>query len=325
MAVGAHTLLSARWLLLPLATLAVGGSVVVTMQLTGWFAAPVLTVAIANATVLGMWPSMQQASPGNRYRVVWPMLLVLALVLAVAGCAPMEPLPLFSLLLVFALAVGCCSCLSAGPAGDVVLWAYAGWAVLDIVLEIAISYGLRWAGGSLLADNSANAFDTIEAQWESMWLLVTTLYVASFLSALFQLWILALLAYGVRGHSDRSGGIEETLNQSGRVQGPTEDSDNNVGRRTHKGSGNCILFLWTFVALYLGLLVVALCGFFFHQLWPAGTVFTASTPVSPPCTGCFCHVRPFQLIATAWNVLFVTYRSFHIRSLPWPGQYIRDD
>lgn len=297
-AVGVHTLLSARWLLFPLATLAVGGSVVVAMQLTGWFAAPVLTVAIANATALGMWPSMQQASPGNRYRVLWPMLLVLALVLAVAGCAPMEPLPLFSLLLVFALAIGCCSCLGAGSAGDVVLWAYAGWAILDIVLEISISYGLRWAGRSLLADNSANAFDSIEAQWESMWLLVTTVYVASFLSALFQLWILALLAYGVRGHSERSGGIEETLN----VQGPNDDSGDNEGRRTYKGSGNCVLFLWSFVALYVGLLMVALCGFFFHQLWPAGTVFSASTPVSPPCTGCFCRVRPRLLIATAWKL-----------------------
>ena len=316
LAVCVHTLLSARWLLFPLATLAVSGSVVVAMQLTGWFAAPVLIVAIANATALGMWPSMQQGSPGSRYRVVWPMLLVLALVLAVAGCATMEPLPLFSVLVVFALAVGCCSCVSAGPTGDIVLWVYAGWGILDIVVGIAVSYGLHWAGRSLLADNSPNAFDSVEGQWEWMWLLTTAVYVASYLGAFFQLWILALLAYGVRGHPDRNGGvgIEEALN----VQGPTQDSDDE-GRGAQKDSGSCVLFLWTFMALYLGLLTVTFCGFLFHQLWPAGTVFTTSTPISPPCTGCFCRVRPRSLVAVKACKFpcRLTELIFRIRSLRW--------
>ena len=35
----AHAMLSTRWLVFPLATLVVTGSVVVTMQLAGWFAA----------------------------------------------------------------------------------------------------------------------------------------------------------------------------------------------------------------------------------------------------------------------------------------------
>lgn len=296
-AVGAHTLLSARWLLFPLSTLAVSGSVVVAMQLTGWFAGAALMVAVADATALGMWPSMQTASQGNRYRVLWPMLLVLGLALAIAACATMEPLPLLGVVLFYALTIGCCSCLSAGRTGDVVLWLYAGWAVLESTIGIAISYGLRWAAGSLLADNSANAFDSVEGQWELMWALTRAVYVASLLAALLQLWVLALLAYGIRGHSGGNsgvGGIEETLN----VQGPIQESDD-ASQRDQKERGTCVLFLWTFVALYFGVLAVAVCGFFFHQLWPAGTVFTASTPVSPPCTGCFCHVRRKQLAAVS--------------------------
>ena len=109
----------------------------------------------------------------------------------------------------------------------------------------------------------------------------------------FQLWILVLLAYGVRGHPERNGGaeIEETLN----VQGPTQDSEDEV-RGAQNNSGSCVLFLWSFAALYLGLLTVTFCGFILYQLRPAGTVFTASTPVSPPCTGCFCRVRPRTLV-----------------------------
>ena len=168
-AVASHALLSARWLLFPLATLSVSGSVVVTTQIAGWFSALTLAVLLADTTALGMWPSMQRAKPEGRYRVVWPMLLVLCLALTVAACATMEAVPLFAVLLIYALGVSCCSCLGTGRTGDVALWLYAGWAVLETIVGLGIAYGLHWAGASLLATNTATAFDTIETQWELMW------------------------------------------------------------------------------------------------------------------------------------------------------------
>lgn len=271
------------------------------MQTAGWFAAPALMVPVADATALGVWPSMQQAQPKERYRIIWPMLLVLALALGVAACAALEPLPLFIALLVYAVMVGCCGCLSVGRAGDVVLWLYAGWAVAEVALGITVSFGLRWAAGSLLATNSATAFDSIERQWEMLWVLTVVVYIASLLAALLQVWIIALLAYGVRGHSKSKGGVgaEETLN----VQGALKSCDDNHAVAEQKERGSCVLFIWSIVALYVGLLAVTICGFIFHQLWPAGTVFTASTPVSPLCTGCFCYVRCDEC-TRCWSPIF---------------------
>ena len=300
-AVAVHSFLSARWLLFPLATLAVSGSPVVTMQLAGWFTTLSLTVLLADATALGLWPSMQRAAPEDRYRVLWPMLLVLALALAVAACATLGAVELLAALVLYALLVSCCGCLGARRSGEFALWLYAGWAVAESVFGIGVSFGLRWAAGSLLADNTATSFDVLETQWAFLWSLTVAVYIASWLAALLQLWILALLVYGVRGHSlpleDGGGGgagVEERLNVQGLLPPPSDDSSS---QQKHRG-GSCALFVWSFVALYVVVLAVSTCGFLFHQLWPAGKVFDASTAVSPPCTGCFCHVRltlPFNL------------------------------
>lgn len=68
------------------------------------------------------------------------------------------------------------------------------------------------------------------------------MYIASWLAAVLQLWVLTMLAYGTRGHPEPSrggSGVEESFN----VQNPQGDGDNSEARQEQKRRGGCPKFM----------------------------------------------------------------------------------
>ena len=143
--------------------------------------------------------------------------------------------------------------------------------------------GLRWAGSSLLASSNNEAqVDDIEPRWQLLWNLVGALWVCSLVAAAVQVAILGCLACGIRGHPEHIAAADPL---SERLNVQNDAGSSGIAKRSPAQ-----VALWAVAVLYLAVLAVVSLGFFAHQLWPAGEVFTSSA-VTPPCAGSFCSPR----------------------------------
>jgi hypothetical protein len=200
-----HAALASRWSLLPLCALSVSGSLAVSTAIAGSFCGWTMLVLLADGgvvlattgSVAGSVPvyvqhmMFEDFSVGCRIRLATTAVgapLTAALILSrspIAGAKlGLAALGYFGLVGGLALARSRQADGGGALAGRAVLL-YTLWAAAETILGLAASYGLKWAGSSLLSDE----FDMAELEWRWLDLLMDANWGCGWLSLVLQLLI----------------------------------------------------------------------------------------------------------------------------------------
>ena len=167
--------LGQRWLILPLASLGVGGSLPVTIGLSGAFVAYALVVLVADAAAA---LSLRGAPRAPLLAAGSAVPLTAALVLS---RSPMfgSQLGLFTLGYC-ALGAGGALALTRDDRTRTAAALYCVWATTESLFGMLVGFGLNMAAGSLVSDE----MDVTEAEWGWLAGLVYLNYMLGFVSAL---------------------------------------------------------------------------------------------------------------------------------------------
>jgi hypothetical protein len=289
--------LGQRWLMLPLASLGVGGSLPVTIGLTGAFVAWALLVLLADTCAL-----LALCRLGDR------------LSMALKGATAVVPLmamyvlslsPMFATqLLLFAFtytALGFAAGLILGrrdrERAAAVLFCI--WAFIESLFGVVVGLGLNFAAGSLISDE----LDVTEPEWGWLATLVWLNWILGFASAALSALTACKLLGRARIQSSESLGVSESPESSlGLELLPASSDDRDISDQVFGSSGGeksvaellslrsprvIALLVWA-VLLFCGTI-----GFYETQWDPPGSVMGVSDPdgwlSDAPCKGCMCQ------------------------------------
>ena len=278
-----HAILGQRWLILPLASLWVGGSLPVTVGLTGGFVAWALLVLLADgACALALLGAASKPVAGAAALIPMAATLVLSR-------SPMfgSQLTLFGLGYT-ALGGGGALLCTRHDRGRSAAALYCAWAFIESVFSVAAGFGLNLAARSLLSDE----MDVTESEWSWLSSLVGVNYMLCFISAaLSTLTVCNLLrpqtrSSGVSESPDSSLGLGLELMPRGgdtHLTAQVFNSGKESGLPPLRGGPAVISLL-----AWLALLLMGALSFAATQLDPPGDAMGTRGWLSAPCKGCNC-------------------------------------
>jgi len=301
----AHGCLAARWILFPCLILSMTGSVLVTIQLGGWFVGWSIIVLVANII-------MSRGQVGNsKYFLFGLALLFTAFVLlahTMLTIVLLEPVGKYLVFLVAGVflipmaAIACC-----GGKGSVRHGLYAVWSIIESFFALAVAHGLVYACSDLLAKEDG----TVSSDWQAT---VTLVYINAVLS-----WIAALVLVVAlvqrsrcRGSNIESESESESRSSGQRIQDlsrgsyttgtgrdvrqimvdEARDSANSDESETEESAISRLspsqkvglVCLTNYGVLCL---LVLLGWYTLNYISYPGIYYDSAIPV-PPCQGCFC-------------------------------------
>lgn len=276
----AHATLGQRWLFLPLASLWVGGSLPVTVGLTGGFIAWALLVLLADAAC-----ALALLAAASKPLAVAAALIPLTATLVLSR-SPLfsSQLTLFALSYVALGGGGALFCTRRDRRRSTAAL-YCVWVCIESIFSVAAGFGLKLAARSLLSDE----MDAIEPEWSWLSSLVGVNYTMCFFSTALSIltaWNLLRRQTGSRSVSespDSSLGVE--LVPHGGDTGLTAqvfNSGEKSGLLPLRGPAAMALLVW------LALLLTGTLWFAATQLYPPGEAMGTHGWLSVPCKGCNC-------------------------------------
>eukprot|EP01050_Picozoa_sp_SAG11_P019621 SAG11_NODE_3160_length_2642_cov_3.713608_1_plen_483_part_00 len=282
--------LSQRWLSLPLASLGVGGSLRVTVGLTGAFIAWAALVPLADATcALALAPRSSGLPP--------PALIGAAAVVPLTATLVLSRSPMFGRELGFFglgyTLLGGGAALALGGRGRAAQALYCGWALVESVSGLAAGWGLNMAAGSLLSDEMG----ATEAEWKWQASLVSLNYflcaVSAVVSALIACALFRRGRTGARESGEDDGGLglelsahfPSTVDSLRLVRGgPADDAAARLELQAQLRRPAVLAALGWYL-----LLVCGTAGFAVTQLDLPGLEMGGGGWLETPCAGCECE------------------------------------
>ena len=275
-----HAILGQRWLILPVASLWVGGSLPVTLGLTGGFVAWALLVLLADAAcALALLGAPRKPVAGAAALIPLVATLVLSRSPMFGG-----QLVLFGLGYV-ALGGGGALLCTRRDRGRSAAALYCAWAFIESLFSVAAGFGLNLAARSLLSDE----MDVTEPEWSWLAFLVGVNHMLCYIStALSMLTVWTLLrrqtgSHGVSESPDSSLGVE-LMPRGGNTNLTAQvfNSGEKSGLPPLRGPLVLSLLAW------LALLLMGTLYFAGTQLDPPGDAMGTHGWLSAPCKGCNC-------------------------------------